>query len=72
MRTGTVVVLYVCLSVTKLAVSYFIYASEVSYRTVVHGIFKLSIVWRLLKMLRSPVMASFADLHSLPRFLTST
>ena len=55
----------------SLAVAYFVHASEVRYERVVHGIFKLSIMWRLLKTLRSPVMVSFADLHSLPRFPTS-
>ena len=52
----TVVVLWVCLSVTKLAATYLVHTSQVRCHRVAHGIFKTSVVWVLLKTLRSKVL----------------
>ena len=46
----------VCLSVTMLAATYPVYTSQVRCHRVVYGIFKISVVWLLLKMLRSNVL----------------
>ena len=58
---GTVVVLCVSLSVTILAATYLIYTSKVRGHRILYGIFKILIVWLLLKMLHSKVLASFAE-----------
>ena len=50
---GTVVVL----SVTTLAAAYLVLKSQVKCHRVLHGVFNRCIVWILLKMLRSKVLA---------------
>ena len=47
----------VCLSVTTLEATYPVYTSPVKFHRVSYGIFKVSVVWLLLKMLRSKVVA---------------
>ena len=54
---GTVVVLSVCLSVTTLAAAYLVIKSQVKCRRVLYGVFDRCIVWTLLKILRSKVLA---------------
>ena len=56
----------VYLSVTTLATTYHVYTLKVRCRRVLCGIFKVFVVWVSLKMLRSEVMASFADHCCLP------
>ena len=48
--------LSVCLSVTMLAATYLIYTSQVRCHRVVYGIFKILVVWLLLKTLHSKVL----------------
>ena len=56
-RRVTVVILCVCVSVTMLAATYLVYTSQVRFRRVLYGIFKVLVVWLSLKMLRSRVLA---------------
>ena len=64
MCEGMVVIRYVCVSVC--------YKLKVRCHRVLYGIFKVSVIWLSLKMLRSNVLASFVDHHCLPRSLTSS
>ena len=41
----------VCLSITMLTATYLVYASQVRYHRVLYGIFKILVVWLLLKIL---------------------
>ena len=60
-RRVTVVVLCVCLSVTKLTVTYLICESKVQCYKVPYGVPNAWFVWISPKMLYSPILASFAD-----------
>ena len=55
-----------CLSVTMLAATYLVYMSEVRFHRGVYGVFKILVVWLLLKMLRSK------SLGCLPGFSTQS
>ena len=46
----------VCLFVTMLAATYLVYMSQVRCHRVVYGVFKILVVWLLLKMLCSKVL----------------
>jgi hypothetical protein len=62
-----VVVLSVSVSVTtkSAAYSYLISTSKTKFHRVLYGVFKVFVMWLLLKMLRSRVLASFAGHHCL-------
>ena len=68
----TVVILYVCVSVTTLAATYLVYMSQVRFCRVLYGVFKVLVVWLSLKTLRSRVLVSFADHRRLPRSPTTS
>ena len=67
----TVVILYTCVSVTKLADTYLICESKVQLCKVPYGIPNACIVWILLKTLYFPVLVSFADAKLLDFFPAS-
>ena len=67
-RLGTRLCMTLCLSVTTLAATYLIYTSQVRCHRVVYGVFKILVVWLLLKMLCSKVLVWFSDHHCLPGF----
>jgi hypothetical protein len=50
----------VCLSVTIKSVTYLVYTWETRFHRVLYGVFKVSVMWLSLKMLRSRLMVSFA------------
>jgi hypothetical protein len=60
-RKVTVVILSVCLSFTTKYATYLVYTWKTRCHRVLYGVFKVFVVWLSLKMLRSRVMASFAD-----------
>ena len=62
----------ICVSITKLAVTYLVYTLKTRCHYASHGIFKICIVWILLKTLCSKVLATFANHHCLLRFLSSS
>ena len=66
------VTVVMCLSVTTLAATYLVYTSQVWFRRVLYGVFKVLVVWLSLKTLRSRVLASFADHRRLPRSSTTS
>ena len=69
---GSHCVVCVCVCVTTLAatyIMYLIYKSQVRYYKVPNGVSNVCIVWISLKMLCSPVLASFAYKRCLPCFL---
>ena len=67
----TVVVLSVCLSVATKSAAYLVYTKTRCHRDFLRR-FKVFVVWFSLKTLHSKVLASFADCHCFPRFLTSS
>ena len=60
------------ITITMLATTYLIYMSKIQCYRVLYGVFKVFVVWLLLKMFRSKVLASFADHDCLSRFLMSS
>ena len=51
----------VCLSVTTKSAAYLVCTSKTRCHRVLYGVFKVFVVWLLLKMLRSKVLVSFAN-----------
>ena len=75
MRRRVMVVIlcvYMYLSVTTLATMYLIYMSKIWCHRIVYGVFKVFVMWLLLKTLCSKVLASFADHDCLSYFLMSS
>ena len=68
---GKVVVLCVCVLPHQLLHTWLIRCKQVAIR-LFYGIIQVCIVWISLKMLRSKVLATFADHHGLLGFLTSS
>ena len=71
-RRVTVVVLSVCLSITTKSAAHLVYALKSRCHRVLFGVFKVFVVWLSLKTLCSKVLASFANRHCLPHFLTKS
>ena len=62
----------VCLLPRTKSATYLVYMSKRRCCGVLHGVFKIFVVWLSLKLLRSKVLAWFANHHCLPHFLTSS
>ena len=55
-----------------LATTCLVYTLKIWCRMVLYGVFKIFVVWLLLKMLCSKVLESFADHNHLSHFLMSS
>ena len=66
------VCLSVCLSVTTKSATYLVCTSKLQCHRVLCGVFKVFVVWLLLKTLCSEVLASFAEHNCHSRFLMSS